>query len=169
MALKTTIAAGLVAFTMALLPATAADAKTTVNIGIGNGGWVGTCWSKHGRRCGWRAHPGYFRYAPRHRAGVFFAPRHRAGVFYAPRHRAGVYYNFGYGYGNVYSRPYRGPVSHRMTCGAARNLVDHSGFSSVRARECAGKIYTFKARRHGRNFVVKVNANSRRIIGVGRN
>ena len=144
MALKTLIAAGFAAFTLAFLPAPQAEAKTKINIGIGIGtpGWVGTCYTRRGHRCGYRGYPHYFYYAPRYRP---------------------VYYYDDYYYGRPVVRR-----SAKMSCGAAAKLVDHSGFNSVKARECNGGVYTFKARKKGHNYVVKVNAHSRRIIGASR-
>lgn len=146
MALKTTFAAGIVALTMAFLPASQAEAKTNVNIGIGIGtpGWSNTCWGKHGRRCGvWRPYPHHFYYAPPRRP---------------------VYYYDDYRY-NDYRRP---AARNKLSCGAAANLVDRNGFNAVKARDCRGEVYTFKARKKGHNYIVKVNAFTRRIVGAGR-
>jgi hypothetical protein len=64
MALKTTIAAGLAAITMALFAGNAAEAKTRVVIGIGTGGWgAHSCWGWH-RRCGWHPRAGYYYHTP---------------------------------------------------------------------------------------------------------
>ena len=141
MAFKTTIAAAFAALALTVLPMQPAEAKTNVNIGIGigTGGWGGPCYTYYGHRCGWRPRPHHFYYVPRHRP---------------------VYY-----YDDYYD--YR-PARHKMSCGAARNLVDRSGFNAVKTRECKGKVYTFKARKKGHNYIVKVNAFTRRIIGVGR-
>lgn len=145
MAFKTLIAAGFAALTLAFLPVPAAEAKTKVNIGIaiGSPGWVGTCYTRRGYRCGYNSYPHYF--------------------YYAPRHRPVYYYDY-----YDYRRPAVVKRSHKMTCGAAARLVGGSGFNSVRARECKGDVYTFRGRKKGHNYVVKVNAHSRRIIGVAR-
>lgn len=144
MAFKTLLAAGFAALTLAFAPVPQAEAKTNVHIGIGigTGGWVDPCWGNSGRRCGWRPRPHYF--------------------YYVPRHRPLYYYD-----DDRYDYVHR-PVRHRLTCHAARNLVDRSGFNSVRTRECRGEVYTFRARKKGHNYVVKVNAYSRRIVAVSR-
>jgi len=142
MALKTTLAAGFAALTLLLMPPSAAEAKTKVKIGVAIGGLGHPCWGYHGYRCGWRHKPHY--------------------LYYKPRHRPGFYYYDDYGYDD-YRR-----VRSKMSCGAARHLVDVSGFNSVKTRECQGKVYTFKARKKGHNYIVKVNAVARRIIGASR-
>lgn len=78
-------------------------------------------------------------------------------LYYKHRHRPAFYYYEDYS-----------PVRGKMSCSAARHLVDNSGFNGVKTSECKGKVYTFKARKKGHNYVVKVNAVARRIIGVGR-
>lgn len=137
MALKSTIAAALFALTMVFVPgAPEAEAKTKVVIGIGTGPYVGHCYNRNGRRCGWHPRPHHF--------------------YYVPRHRPVYYYD------------YRAPAVHKMSCRSAARMVDHSGFNKVKARDCSGKIYSFRARKKGHNYIVKVNAYTRRIIGVGR-
>ena len=139
MALKTTLAAGLAALTLLFMPATQAEAKTKVVIGIGTpyvgGGYYyggGNCW-----RGNWRC-----RAVPRY------------GYGYAPVRP--LYYN-GYGYGNG-----------RMSCATARNVVDRNGYNNVRANECRGDIYSFTASRKGARYIVKVNARNGNIVSRGR-
>ncbi len=49
--------------------------------------------------------------------------------------------------------------NHRLTCREARRNLRHSyGFRRIRAIECNGRRYTFRARRGGRVWRVKVNA-----------
>jgi hypothetical protein len=142
MALKSALAAGLVALTMAFVPGAPAEAKTRVHIGIGSGPFVDYCWTRGGRHCGWRPRPHHFYYVPHHRPLYF--------------------------YGYDYRYDHRRPVARKMSCRAAANLVDHSGYNHVRTSECRGEVYTFRARKKGHNYIVKVNAFTHRIIGVGR-
>jgi hypothetical protein len=149
MALKSFIAASLVAATMALLPGTApAEAKTKIVIGIGTAGWDHSCWNGYRYYCGGWPRPRYY-YRP-------------------PIHAPYIYESYHYDnyYDNDYS--YRRPIRARMSCGAARNLVDRSGYSRVNASECRGDVYTFTARRNGKSYLVKVDAFARRIIGTRR-
>ncbi len=55
MALKSLFAAGLFAAAAAFIPAAPAEAKTTINIGIGVPGWNHHCHNRPGYRCGWNA------------------------------------------------------------------------------------------------------------------
>lgn len=142
MALKTIIAAGLAAATFAFMPVSPAEAKTKIIIGIGTPGYgygYGNNYCyNHPRRCGG------------------WAPRPH--YIYVPRHRP-VYDDYDYDYA---------PVRHKLSCGAARNLVDRSGFNKVKATECNGKVYTFRASKKGHRYVVKVNSFTGRIVGAGR-
>lgn len=146
MAIKQLIAAGLAAVTLIFVPASQADAKTNVNIGIGIGSpaWIDGCYTRHGYWCGYRPYPYHFYHLPRHRP-VYF------------------YYHDYDDYPPVIVRP-----GHRMSCRAAARLVDRSGFNAVRTRECRGKIFTFHARKKGHNYVVRVNAQTRRIVAASR-
>jgi len=148
MAIKSIIAASLVAATMALLPGSApAEAKTNIVIGIGTPGWGNPCWNRYSYCGGW-ARPRYY-----------YAPRVHAPYLYESYRYDGYYYD---------NRQYRNPIRARMSCGAARNLVDHSGYSRVSTSECRGDVYTFAARRNGKSFLVKVDAFARRIVGTRR-
>lgn len=138
MALKSTIAAGLAAAAFAVMPVSQVEAKTKIVIGIG-----APDFGYGNSNCS---------YNPR-RCG-YWTPRPH--YFYTPRHRP-IYY-----YGDDV------PVRHKLSCGAARNLVDHSGFNRVRASECRGKVYTFTGSRKGHLYVVKVNSVTGRIIGSNR-
>ncbi len=140
MAIKTLIAAGLAAATFAFMPVTPAEAKTKIVIGIGTPGY----YDGYGNDYCYR-HP--------RRCGGY-APRPH--YYYVPRHRP-VYDDYDYE-----------PVRRKLSCRAAANLVDDSGFNKVRISECQGRIYTFTASRKGHRFVVKVNAVSQRIIGTSR-
>lgn len=138
MAFKSIVAAGLAALTLAFMPAPQAEAKTKVVISIGTPGF------------GYGS--SYCYHHPR-RCG-YWTPRPH--YYYVPRHRPIYYYD-----------DYE-PIRRKLSCGAARNLVDHSGFNKVRASECRGKVYTFTASRKGHRFVVKVNSLTGRIIGTSR-
>ncbi len=62
--------------------------------------------------------------------------------------------NHGGGWGN-----------HRLTCREARRNLRHSyGFRRIRAIECNGRRYTFRARRGGHVWRVKVNAFTGEVI-----
>jgi hypothetical protein len=68
------------------------------------------------------------------------------------------YYDAGY-----YGRPHlRG-----LTCGQAANEVRAEGFRRVRAVDCSRPVYGFRAERHGRPVIVKVNTRGE-IIAVRR-
>jgi hypothetical protein len=135
MALKSAIAAGIVAVTLAFLPGTAAEAGTNITIGIGTG-WGDPCWGYPGHRCGWRPRPHHFHVIPRHRP--------------------------------VYYYDYREPAYHKMSCGRIRNMLEDRGYHRIRARDCQGKHYSFRARKNGHNYFVTVNAYSGAIVGRSR-
>ena len=147
MAFKTIVAAGLMALSMAFVP-TAAEAKTRVVIGIGNG-WVGPgfggCYARRHHRCGQGYGYGYG-------YGNGFYPQ-----FYY--NRPVVRYNDPYYYGGNYRR---------LSCGAAARIVARSGFNRVVARDCSGRVYAFKARRNGHSVIVQVRAANGRIVDVSR-
>lgn len=56
----------------------------------------------------------------------------------------------------------------RMSCAAGARLVDRRGFDRVRAVECAGPTYTYRAVRHGKLYRVVVDARRGVIAGVRR-
>jgi hypothetical protein len=59
---------------------------------------------------------------------------------------------------DVYDAGYYGRRHMRgMTCGQAADEVRAEGFRRVRAIDCSRPIYGFRAERHGRPVVVKVN------------
>jgi hypothetical protein len=140
MALKTIIAAGLAAATFAFMPVSPAEAKTKIIIGIGTPGY------------GYGYGNNYCYNHPRRCGG--WAPRPHYYLCAAPPSGLRLY---------DYA-----PVRHKLSCGAARNLVDHSGFNKVKATECNGKVYTFRASKKGHRYVVKVNSVTGRIVGTGR-
>jgi hypothetical protein len=55
---------------------------------------------------------------------------------------------------------------YRLTCKDARWMLDEKGFDRVRATSCGGKYHVFKALRDGEPVIVKVRANSGRIVSV---
>ena len=91
------------------------------------------------------------------RVGIYF------GVpFYDYQVGPGWRYYDGYGW---YDYGRYGTFHHRrvdrMSCGEARRLVDRSGYDRVRAVECSGRTYTFRAlNRKGRLVTVYVNART---------
>ena len=56
----------------------------------------------------------------------------------------------------------------RISCGRAKNVVQNHGFNRIVTRDCAGSTYSFKARKNGHNFVVRVSARNGRITSVTR-
>jgi hypothetical protein len=56
--------------------------------------------------------------------------------------------------------------SYRISCDDGRQAVRDSGFRKVRPIDCSGRSYTYKARRHGNPFVVKVSSRNGRVISV---
>ena len=138
---KTTIAAGILAASLAFLPE-AATAKTTVNVGIG--GWGGNhyCW-RHRHRCGW-GNNWHNNWRQQH---------------YRPR----VVYYYG-GYNTGYYRP--GPA--RIGCGEAKLILRDRGYGRIVATDCSGKYLTFHARRGGHAYVLRVNARSGGVVVLAR-
>ena len=150
MAFKTIVAAGLMALSMAFVP-TAAEAKTRVVIGIGNG-WVGPgfgvsgCYGRHHRRCG-----GGYGYGYGNGYGYGYYPQYYV-------QRPVVLYNDPYYYGG----------NRRLSCSAAKRVLARNGFNRVVARDCSGRVYAFQARRTGHSFIVRVRAANARIVDVSR-
>ena len=149
MAFKAIAAAGLMALSMAFLP-TAAEAKTRVVIGIGNG-WYGPgfgvrCWSR--RHCNFRiGYPGFYpNYYPNYYPDYY--PRYNM--------RRPAYYYDDPGYGR------------RASCGFAKEVLADRGYRKIVARDCSGPVYTFRARKNGHAFIIRVKAATARIIGVSR-
>lgn len=56
--------------------------------------------------------------------------------------------------------------SYGVSCEDGRDLVRDSGFRKVRAIDCSGKRYTYRARQNGDTFIVKVSRRSGNIISV---
>jgi hypothetical protein len=74
------------------------------------------------------------------------------------------YYEDGY-YGDGYRRPHR-PHHFRISCWQGRDRVQWAGFHRVRAIDCDGSNFAYKARKHGDSFVVSVSSRSGRIVSV---
>lgn len=53
-----------------------------------------------------------------------------------------------------------------LSCDEGLQQVSYAGFRKIRVVECSGKSYTYKGRRHGEPFIVKVSSRSGRIISV---
>lgn len=56
----------------------------------------------------------------------------------------------------------------RMSCSEARRLVRSHGFRRIRPLDCSGRVYTFRARRHGEAYRIRVNARQHSISRVRR-
>jgi hypothetical protein len=56
--------------------------------------------------------------------------------------------------------------SYRISCDDGSQAVRDIGFRKVRPIDCSGRSYTYKARRHGNPFVVKVSSRNGRVISV---
>jgi len=80
------------------------------------------------------------------------------GPGYGPGYYGGGYYGHRHGY-----RPHYG---YRMSCGKARRKIRHRGFYRIRAVDCSGSRYTFKAKRHGSWYKIRLNSRSGRIIRI---
>jgi hypothetical protein len=73
------------------------------------------------------------------------------------------------GYGERhYDRP--PPYRHRIriSCEHGARIVDNQGFYRVWAIDCEAPVYTYRASRNGRPFIVQLNARSGGIISVRR-
>jgi hypothetical protein len=87
-----------------------------------------------------------------------------------------VYLGLGDGYGPGYYAPtypvygvHARPRAHHgygISCENGRDEVRDSGFRKVRAVDCSGRHFTYKARRHGDTFIVKVSRRNGDIISV---
>ncbi len=84
-----------------------------------------------------------------------------------------------FGYYGHYGAPRYGDYSHyrprkhrarkyrrRISCRQARRLLRHRGFHRIRARDCEGRRYSFRAYRYGDWWGVRMNSRSGRIIGM---
>jgi hypothetical protein len=93
--------------------------------------------------------PGYYRPDPRPR------PPHRPPNFPGPP--------------PGYYRPPPPPdfyYSDRISCRQAKNIVRNEGFHQVRALDCEGRQYQFRASYKGRPVIVVISSRSGRILDV---
>lgn len=59
--------------------------------------------------------------------------------------------------------------SNRVSCNAARRILRNQyGFRGIRALDCRGATYTFRARRHGDVWRIKVNSRTGQVVRVRR-
>lgn len=68
-------------------------------------------------------------------------------------------YRRGYGWYRPGRPDYR-PGRYRMSCNQARNIVRDRGYRNVKARDCSGQTYSFRATRNGRGHIVYVNSRT---------
>jgi hypothetical protein len=64
----------------------------------------------------------------------------------------------------AYVRPR--PVYYGISCEEGRQQVRDEGFRKVRAIDCGGRRYTYRARQGGNRYIVKVSRRSGEIISV---
>jgi hypothetical protein len=64
-----------------------------------------------------------------------------------------------YGYG-AYPDAYYPYRRHKLSCWQARELVRDRGYYRVRAMECNGRVYTFRAMRRGHPVTISVNSRT---------
>lgn len=76
--------------------------------------------------------------------------------YYAPRY---------YGYYNAYPRVV---ITGRIGCSTAKSVLRDRGFRKIVVRDCSGSTYSFRARKNGKVFVVRMNAFSGAITSVAR-
>jgi hypothetical protein len=65
-----------------------------------------------------------------------------------------------------YEHPRPRYESYRISCDDGSQAVRDVGFRKVRPIDCSGRNYTYKARRHGNPFVVRVSSRNGRVISV---
>ena len=66
----------------------------------------------------------------------------------------------------VYDEPVRRYRDYGISCDEGREMVRDQGYRKVRAISCNGRRYTYRARSHGENFIVKVSRRDGDIISV---
>jgi hypothetical protein len=69
----------------------------------------------------------------------------------------------------IYDEPEYRPVRPRysgISCEEGRDNVRDEGFRKVRAIDCGGRRYTYRARQNGNPYIVKVSRRSGQIISV---
>jgi hypothetical protein len=143
MALKSLIAGGLLALGLGLgLTAAPAEAKTRVHIGIG----VGSPFYDY--RC---ENPGFIDFCG---AGFYHRP------YYRPYYRP---YNYDPYYDPYYPRLRHRRVVRRSTCDSAALAIREAGYRNIRAVDCAGRFYSYRATKRGRSYSLRVDTRSGRI------
>ncbi len=138
--LKKTIIAGfaLLIAAFAFQPVEKAEAKVKVHIGVGGG-------------------YGYDPYYDRR-----YIPRPR---YYDPD----PYYGGGYYVPPPRYRPRPRPRRYgRINCRTAKRIIRNNGYRSVRARDCSGRKYRFKARKRGRWYSIGILSRNGVIYSVKR-
>jgi hypothetical protein len=53
-----------------------------------------------------------------------------------------------------------------LSCDKATAIVSGYGFATVKAEDCEGKVYAFKASRDGKAYAIKLNAGSGELTEV---
>lgn len=135
MFLKSLIASGLVALGLGLATAPA-EAKTRIHIGIGTGSPF------YDYRC---ENPGFVDFC-----GLgFYRP------YYRPYYRTRLY--------DPYYPPLRHRVIRRNSCDAAALAIRSAGYRNIRATDCSGRFYSYRATKRGRNYSLRVDTRSGRI------
>ena len=86
---------------------------------------------------------------------------------------SGDYGDNGYDRGDYYRRPPPQPgygYGHRRWIGCWRGaqMVDNQGFYRVRSLDCEAPVYTYRAFRNDRPFIVRLSARTGAIISVRR-
>jgi hypothetical protein len=136
MVLKSLIAGGLVALGLSFAVAPA-EAKTRVHIGIG----VGSPFYDY--RC---ENPGFIDFCGQ---GFYHRPYYRP-YYYDP------YYD-----------PYYPRLRHRVvresTCDDAAQAIREAGYRNIRATDCSGRFYSYRATKRGRSYSLRVDTRSGRI------
>ena len=67
-------------------------------------------------------------------------------------HGHGGYGNGGYGY------------NRRISCYRGKRIVRNQGYRFVRAIDCRGSVYKFKARRWGQTYILKMKSRNGRVF-----
>jgi hypothetical protein len=82
--------------------------------------------------------------------------------YYARRH----YYYSGYPYYDDYDDDYYvKPVKRRISCSHAAEILRDHGYRKIKARDCGGRTYTFRAHKKGHIYLVSVSSRTGRIVG----
>ena len=90
-------------------------------------------------------------------------PKHRRRHF----HDYPYFYDY-YGNQDYYVNPPSAYQYYLVSCRSARIILQDHGFRKIKLIKCGGKYHSFKARKRGANYLVKVKASSGRIVIVRR-